>query len=94
MRKMKMSELEKLDVINLCTGERLGYICDIELSVDMGNIISFTVSSGNDIFFFQKKEEYTIPWKKIECVGEDTVLVKIQSSELEGYLCGKCKRCK
>lgn len=90
MRIISASELEKREVINLCTGEKLGFICDFEFDVDIGCIISVSVLRRSEIPFLRKREEYIIPWKRIECIGEDTVLVKIPNEEIGGFR--KCKR--
>ena len=95
MRRLCASELEKKEVINLCTGQKLGCICDYELDADCGQILAVIILSDNGIPFINRKEEYVIPWCKIECIGEDTVLVKLSSSDLSGYA-RNCKknRCK
>ena len=85
MRIISASELEKREVINLCTGEKLGFICDFEFDVDCGSIITVSILRQNEIPFFRKREEYIIPWKRIECIGEDTVLVKIPKDEMCGF---------
>lgn len=85
MRIISASELEKREVINLCTGEKLGFICDFEIDIDTGCIISVSILVKCEIPFFRKKEEYVIPWRRIECIGEDTVLVKIPGDELCGF---------
>ena len=90
MRIISASELQKREVINLCTGEKLGFICDFEFDIETGCIISVSVLSQNEIPFFRKKEEYVIPWKRIECIGEDTVLVNIPKDEMCSFR--KCKR--
>ena len=89
MRIISASELEKREVINLCTGEKLGFICDFEFDIDIGCIISVSVLRRGEIPFVRKREEYIIPWKRIECIGEDTVLVKIPNEEIGGFRKGK-----
>lgn len=91
MRKLYASELERKEIINLCDGQKLGRICDYELDVAAGQILAFIISSDNGIPFINKKEEYVIPWCKIECIGEDTILVKLSASDLSGCARG-CKR--
>ncbi|MBQ8407252.1 MAG: YlmC/YmxH family sporulation protein [Clostridia bacterium] len=82
MRKISMSELSEREVINLCGGERLGYPCDFEIDLDDGKILSITVSDSGGWSLFCKKTEYVIPWCKIECIGEDAILIKIPQNEL------------
>lgn len=89
MRRMSTADLRELEVINLCGGERLGYPCDFEIDIDEGCIISFTVPISSGFSLFGKKDEYVIPWCKIECIGEDAILVKIPQNDL--CLCDSCK---
>ena len=93
MRRMSTSELRELEVINLCGGERLGYPCEFELDLDNCSVISIIVSNGNGIFpLFSERDEYIIPWCKIECIGEDAILVKITQAELCMLEKGKRKK--
>ena len=81
MRRISTVELRKKEVINLCGGEKLGYACDFEIDADDGRILSLIVTSGS-FSLFCKSDEYVIPWCKIECIGEDTVLVRVAHGEL------------
>ncbi len=93
MRKTSTEQLRELEVINLCGGERLGFPCELEVDLDSGCILSLIVTKNSGTFsFFGEKEEYIIPWCKIECIGEDAILVKIVQSELCSCLSGKCKK--
>ena len=86
MRKMNTRELRELEVINLCGGENLGYPCELEVDLDCGRILALTVVSPERAFpLFFGREEYVIPWCKIECIGEDAILVNIQREELCSY---------
>ena len=82
MRKVSTADLRHLEVINLCGGERLGYACDFEIDLDCGQILSIIIPVECGFSPFSKKEEYIIPWCKIECIGEDAILVKIPQNEL------------
>ena len=83
MRIIGTREFRSLEVINLCGGERLGFPCELELDVDSARVISFTVNIDDGQFsFFGQKEEYVIPWCKIECIGEDAILVRVTEGEL------------
>ena len=90
MRKLSTADLRDREVINLCGGEKLGYPCDFEIDIDSACIISMTVPKQDSLSLFSKKEEYIIPWCKIECIGEDAILVKIQQSDL--CCCEETKR--
>ena len=89
MRILSTKELRDREVINVCTGEKLGYPCELEIDVDCGQVLSITVPKSAGIFHLGKKEEYVIPWCKIECIGEDTILLKVSERELCDFLsCG------
>ncbi len=93
MRKTSTEDVRELEVINLCGGERLGFPCELEVDLDSGCILSLIVTKSNKSFsIFGDKEEYIIPWCKIECIGEDAILVRIVQSELSSCLRGKCKK--
>ncbi len=90
MRRISTADLRELEVINLCGGERLGYPCDFEMDLDCGDILALVVTpSGKGISFFSEKDDYIIPWCKIECIGEDAILVKLDRNEI-----GACTSCK
>lgn len=91
MRKTSTAELRELEVINLCGGERLGYPFDFELDLECGKLISMSVKDQDGIALFAKKEEYIIPWCKIECIGEDAILVRLNTEEISSCLCDKKK---
>ncbi len=92
MQKISTEDLRELQVINLCGGELLGYPCEFELDIDDGRILGMTVTEGS-FTLFGKREEYVIPWCRIECIGEDAILVKIPHSELVCTNdCGKRKK--
>ena len=82
MSKISTAELRELEVINLCTGAKLGYPCDFEIDIQNARILAIIVCCGGGVPFFSKREEYIIPWRMIECIGEDAILVKISNGEL------------
>ena len=93
MRKMFSDDFQCLEVINLCGGERLGFPSEFEFDIDCASILSFTVVKPCKGFsIFGEKEEFVIPWCKIECIGEDAILVRLDNSELCSCSKGKSKR--
>lgn len=71
--------LHDKEVINICDGSRLGYVCDVAVETCSGKIVSITVPGECRIFSFSKGNVLVIPWEKIERVGEDTILVNLPS---------------
>ena len=71
-----VSELQKKEVINIHTGERLGFVYDIEIDEENGKIISLRIPAPNKLFnFFTKNEDYIIPWDSIKKIGNDIILI-------------------
>ena len=75
-------ELREKDVINLCDGARLGHACDFEFDTCDGRICALIVCRETGFMGFVGEECFIIPWERIECIGEDAVLVKMQPDEL------------
>jgi len=70
------AELREKDVISTKDGRKLGYITDFEIDVSCGKILAILVSSPSQrLFWHSERCDYRIPWEKIECIGEDAVLV-------------------
>ncbi len=92
MRSITTITLFSMEVINLCDGARLGCISSLEIDADCGSISAVLIPVETGFFSFGKSDNYRIPWCRIECIGEDTVLVKLTAAELAGCLCKKGKR--
>ena len=73
------SELQYKEVIDIHTGFRLGYVCDLEFDDREGCIVSL-VTPGRPRFFglFGREEDYVLPWKSIVRVGCDIILVEVK----------------
>ena len=70
------AELREKDVISKKDGRKLGFITDFDIDVSCGKIIAIFVAPFGGCFNFQgPKNEFRIPWEKIECIGEDAILV-------------------
>jgi YlmC/YmxH family sporulation protein len=82
MHVISTADLRQKEIINLCDGGRLGYANDFELDIDDGKIIALLVNSSGSFWGFGKCNEIRICWDKIQCIGEDTILVKIPPAEI------------
>lgn len=78
---MTTVELREKEVINLCDGARLGCPSDFEFDVCDGKIQSLIILGERGFFGGCKTQDLVIPWCKVECLGEDTILVKIEGNE-------------
>lgn len=86
-------DIRKKEIINLCDGARLGCATDFEINVCDAKILALLVPAGGWLSF-GKCDKIVIPWEKIECIGEDTILVKMESIDVKNNICnrrkGKC----
>ena len=71
-----VSDLKNKDVINICDGERLGYVIDVEVDIHNGRLMSIIVPGDNRLFCI-KQNRFRISWDKIERIGNDTILVNL-----------------
>ena len=79
---VKISDLRSLEVINVANGKRLGMIHDIELDVEKGKVTAFIMPGGmKGWMLFKHREEQAIPWEKLVNIGQDVILVELDSEE-------------
>ena len=71
------SELRYKEVIDVHSGFRLGYVCDVEFDDKEGKIVSL-ITPGKLRFFglFGKEDDYVLPWSCIVKIGKDIILVE------------------
>ncbi len=81
MKRCSTTQLREKEIINLCDGLRLGYADDFEFDWKDGHITALLVDHHPSLFCLSKAEQLRIPWEKIECIGEDTVLVRLNPNE-------------
>ena len=74
-----VSELRAKEIINLNTGQRLGFVCDVEVSLPEGHVLAL-IAPGAARFFglFGREEDQVIPWDKITKIGADIILVDVE----------------
>ena len=88
MREITTTDLCAMEVINLCDGGRLGYPNALELCAEDGKITALIIPRECGFLGLGKIERYRIPWCRIECIGEDAILVKLTAAELTNCLVG------
>lgn len=76
---MRMSEMREKEVINICDGERLGNVCDVDFEVKTGRICSLIIPGPCKVFgILGRDQEYIIPYDRIQRIGTDVVLVEVE----------------
>jgi len=78
----RIAELRCKEVINISTGERMGYVCDVLVDTATGQVVSIVVPGPCRFFgFFGREDDYVIPWETIRRIGEDIILVDGEYSQ-------------
>lgn len=71
-----LTDLKNKEVINISSGKRLGFVCDLELDITDARLISLVLPGEGGLF--SKAPVIRIPWTCIEHVGEDLIIVKMK----------------
>lgn len=75
---MRLCELSLKEVINICDGQRLGYVQDLEFDLLTGCIRKIIVPGPCKIWGVMGRDhEYVIDYCCIKQVGADVVLVEV-----------------
>ena len=75
---MRMSELKRREVINICDCRRLGFVGDMEFDPCTGQIKAIIIPGPGCICgFLGREKEYVIPFGDICRFGDEIVLVKV-----------------
>ena len=79
---MRIGDLHYKEVINISTGQRLGYVSDIEFNIKTGKVLSFIVPGPRRMWGLLPAEaDFIFPWDSIIRMGEDTSLISLDSSD-------------
>ena len=77
------SELRYKEVIDIHTGFRLGYICDVELDDAEGRVVSLITPGRAKLFgLLGREDDYVLPWSCIVRIGSDIILVEAKDEQL------------
>lgn len=79
---MRICELREKEVVNVCDGERLGNICDVDFEEKTGKICSLIIPGPCKIFgIIGRDSEYVIPYECVKRIGADVVLVEVEAAK-------------
>jgi YlmC/YmxH family sporulation protein len=80
MAETTFQQLRKKEVINICDGSRLGCICDLDIEICEGRINAIIVPGESSMFgILRSKEELVIPYCRINKIGDDVILVEVNT---------------
>ena len=87
---MRLCDLRYKEIINICTGHRLGYVCDADFDMASGKLLALIVPGACRFFgLFGREEDYVIPFENISRIGDDIILAQVEGEYRRG---GKEKR--
>ena len=74
---MTTCELRDKEIVNVSDGVRIGYPSDFEFNTADGRISALIVSQCGGLFGFCRGDDIIIPWSRVECIGADAILVRL-----------------
>lgn len=73
---MRLSDLQRKDIIDINTGKRVGRIIDVEINENDGSMISLIIEKTKYIkSLFNAEEDTFIKYEQIKKMGEDVILI-------------------
>ena len=79
----RMYDLRQKEIINIRDGSRFGFVSDLDLDTECGNILALIVPGpGRVLGVFGRDQEYRIPWDMITKIGEDIILVDCETGKV------------
>ena len=79
----RIYEMRQKEIINVKDGCRYGYISDIELDHETGKVKKIVVPGPGKLFgVFGREQEYVIPWDKVKQIGDDIILVDVETEKV------------
>lgn len=83
MKWERFSCLREKEVINICDGRRLGFVCDLEIDIFSGKICTLIIpEDGARWNLFCKERLFFVPWRCIKRIGDDIILVEVDADEV------------
>ena len=78
----RIGELRNKEVVNVKDGSRLGFVSDVELDTATASLTAVVVYGRLRLFGLLGREpDFIIPWRDIELIGDDAVLVNWRQPE-------------
>lgn len=87
--KDSMANLTNKQVINVCNGKILGYVTDFIVDSCNGCLKAIILPGESKFFNFKKCNDIVISWDKICKIGEDVILVELETEHVTKCDCNK-----
>lgn len=73
----RIEELRYKEVISVADGTRFGYVGDMEVDLESGQVKALVVPGRRRLFgLLGREEDRYIPWRTVRRFGEDIILVE------------------
>ena len=73
----RVSELRYKEIINVSDGSRYGWVGDVEVDLDSGQVRALEVPGRLRLFgLLGREEDRVFPWEAVRRFGADTILVE------------------
>ena len=83
---MRITQLKYKEVISIADGSRFGYIGDLELDLESGQVRALVVPGCRRLFgLLGREEDLYIPWGSVRRFGEDIILVEQEPRPLSPH---------
>ncbi|MGH4051342.1 MAG: YlmC/YmxH family sporulation protein [Clostridium sp.] len=69
-----INNLRQMEIIDMNSGSKMGYIKDLKVDCDDYRIISIILPTHKSSWF-NKNNSIEIPWEKVKKIGVDVILV-------------------
>ncbi|MCD8082001.1 MAG: YlmC/YmxH family sporulation protein [Clostridiales bacterium] len=86
---MRIFDMKRKEVINICDCRRLGYVGDVQFDPATGCITHLIVPGPGCLCgIFGREKEWVIPFCDVKQIGEDILLVELPKPEEFENPCG------
>ena len=73
----RVSELRYKEIINVSDGSRYGWVGDVEVDLESGQVRGLVVPGRRRLFgLLGREEDRVFPWEAVRRFGADTILVE------------------
>lgn len=81
-----LEDIKNKEVIDITTGERLGYIDDVQMNIETSEVIALVIYGRIGLFgIFGKEDDVIIPCSDIRVIGSETILIELGKSDVPSY---------
>ena len=78
----RASSFRHKEVIDISTGERLGFMTDVDIDLSSGKVNAIIIPGKRRFFgLLPPEEDVVINWSRIQKIGDDIILVTASSNK-------------